>query len=236
MRTSERKNDELRGVSFTPNFLSNPDGSVLVTFGKTKVICNATIEHKVPPFMRGEGKGWITAEYSMLPGATTTRNVREVARGKVGGRTMEIQRLIGRCLRAAIDLEKLGERTLVVDCDVLEADGGTRTASITGAMVAIKLALTKLVEQKVLAELPLKAHIAAVSVGISGGEALLDLDYQEDSAAAVDMNVVMNDQGEFVEIQGTGEEATYTHEQLLEMLALARAGIHQLIALQKEVI
>lgn len=236
MRANKRKNNELRLVEFTPDYIIHPEGSVLVTFGNTKVICTATIENKVPHFMRGQGKGWIAAEYSMLPRATNTRNVREAARGKITGRTMEIQRLIGRALRASIDLEKLGERMILIDCDVIQADGGTRTASITGAMVAMKLALAKLVEQGALQELPLTNHIAAISVGILKGEPILDLDYLEDSAAEVDMNVVMTEKGEFVEIQGTGEEATYTHEQLLQMLALAKEGIEQLIRLQNEII
>lgn len=236
MRANERKNDELRLVEFTPNYIIHPEGSVLVTFGNTKVICTATIENKVPHFMRGKGKGWIAAEYSMLPRATNTRNIREAARGKISGRTMEIQRLIGRALRSALDLEKLGERMILIDCDVIQADGGTRTASITGAMVAMKLALAKLVKQGVLKELPLTHHIAAISVGVLKGEVILDLDYLEDSAAEVDMNIVMTENGEFVEIQGTGEEATYSHDQLLQMLALAKGGIEQLILLQKEII
>jgi len=236
MRANERKNDELRLVEFTPDYIIHPEGSVLVTFGNTKVICTATIENKVPHFMRGKGKGWIAAEYSMLPRATNTRNVREAARGKISGRTMEIQRLIGRALRSALDLEKLGERMILIDCDVIQADGGTRTASITGAMVAMKLALAKLVKQGVLKELPLTHHIAAISVGVLKGEVILDLDYLEDSAAEVDMNIIMTENGEFVEIQGTGEEATYSHDQLLQMLALAKGGIEQLILLQKEII
>jgi len=236
MRASKRKNDELRSVEFIPHYIIHPEGSVLVTFGNTKVICTATIENKVPHFMRGQGKGWITAEYSMLPRATNTRNVRESARGKISGRTMEIQRLIGRALRTTIDLEKLGERMILIDCDVIQADGGTRTASITGAMIAMKLALNKLVEQKSLKELPLKNHIAAISVGILNGEVILDLDYEEDSVAEVDMNVIMTDKGEFVEIQGTGEESTYTHKQLILMLELAKSGIEKLITLQKEIV
>ena len=236
MRANERKNNELRNVEFIPNYIIHPEGSVLVSFGNTKVICTATIENKVPHFMRGKGKGWIAAEYSMLPRSTNTRNVREATRGKIAGRTMEIQRLIGRALRAAIDLDKLGERMILIDCDVIQADGGTRTASITGAMVALKLALAKLVEQKILQELPLKNHIAAISVGILNDEVILDLDFEEDSAAAVDMNIIMTETGEFVEIQGTGEESTYTHEQLLEMLDVAKAGIERLIKLQKEVV
>lgn len=236
MRTNERKLDQLRTIELQPNYIMHPEGAVLVSFGNTKVICTATIENKVPPFMRGQGKGWIAAEYSMLPRATHTRNIRESARGKVGGRTMEIQRLIGRALRAAIDLDKIGERTIMIDCDVIQADGGTRTASITGAMVALKLALQKLVTEGTLKEMPLKHYMAAVSVGIINGEAVLDLDYNEDSKAEVDMNVVMTDAGQFVEVQGTGEEATFTYDQLQDMLKLAKAGIESLIAMQKEIV
>ena len=230
MRTNERKNNELRPVEFIPNYIMHPEGAVLISVGNTKVICTATIENKLPPFMRGQGKGWITAEYSMLPRATNTRNVRESARGKLSGRTMEIQRLIGRSLRAAVDLEKLGERTIWIDCDVIQADGGTRTASITGSVVAMKLAFDKLVAEGVL-----KEHLAAISVGIKDGEVILDLDYEEDSSAEVDMNVIMTESGQFVEIQGTGEEATYSHAELLQMLDVASQGIKQLIEAQKQI-
>lgn len=235
MRTNERKNNELRPVEFIPNYIMHPEGAVLISVGNTKVICTATIENKLPPFMRGQGKGWITAEYSMLPRATNTRNVRESARGKLSGRTMEIQRLIGRSLRAAVDLEKLGERTIWIDCDVIQADGGTRTASITGSVVAMKLAFDKLVAEGVLKESPLKEHLAAISVGIKDGEVILDLDYEEDSNAEVDMNVIMTESGQFVEIQGTGEEATYSHAELLQMLDVASQGIKQLIEAQKQI-
>lgn len=235
MRTNERKNNELRPVEFIPNYIMHPEGAVLISVGNTKVICTATIENKLPPFMRGQGKGWITAEYSMLPRATNTRNVRESARGKLSGRTMEIQRLIGRSLRAAVDLEKLGERTIWIDCDVIQADGGTRTASITGSVVAMKLAFDKLVAEGVLKESPLKEHLAAISVGIKDGEVILDLDYEEDSSAEVDMNVIMTESGQFVEIQGTGEEATYSHSELLQMLDVASQGIQQLIEAQKQI-
>ena len=235
MRTNERKNNELRPVEFIPNYIMHPEGAVLISVGNTKVICTATIENKLPPFMRGRGKGWITAEYSMLPRATNTRNVRESARGKLSGRTMEIQRLIGRSLRAAVDLEKLGERTIWIDCDVIQADGGTRTASITGSVVAMKLAFDKLVAEGVLKESPLKEHLAAISVGIKDGEVILDLDYEEDSSAEVDMNVIMTESGQFVEIQGTGEEATYSHAELLQMLDVASQGIKQLIEAQKQI-
>ncbi len=235
MRTNERKNNELRPVEFIPNYIMHPEGAVLISVGNTKVICTATIENKLPPFMRGQGKGWITAEYSMLPRATNTRNVRESARGKLSGRTMEIQRLIGRSLRAAVDLEKLGERMIWIDCDVIQADGGTRTASITGSVVAMKLAFDKLVAEGVLKESPLKEHLAAISVGIKDGEVILDLDYEEDSSAEVDMNVIMTESGQFVEIQGTGEEATYSHAELLQMLDVASQGIKQLIEAQKQI-
>lgn len=235
MRANERKNNERRMVEFIPHYIMNPEGAVLVSFGNTKVICTATIENKLPPFMRGQGKGWITAEYSMLPRATHTRTIREAARGKVGGRTMEIQRLIGRSLRAAVDLKALGERTVWIDCDVIQADGGTRTASITGAMVALKLAFDRLVADQVLETSPLKEYVAAISVGILNGEVILDLDYEEDSMAEVDMNVIMTESGQFVEIQGTGEEATYSHAELLEMLEVASQGIRELIEIQKQV-
>ena len=235
MRTNERKNNERRTVELIPHYITHPEGAVLVSFGNTKVICTATIENKLPPFMRGQGKGWITAEYSMLPRATNTRNIRESARGKQSGRTMEIQRLIGRSLRAAVDLEALGERTIWIDCDVIQADGGTRTASITGAMVALKLAFDRLVADQVLEKSPLKEYVAAISVGILNGEVILDLDYDEDSVAEVDMNVIMTEGGQFVEIQGTGEEATYSHAELLKMLDVASQGIRELIDLQKQV-
>lgn len=234
MRHDNRERDELRPIQIETGVLKHPEGSVLVSFGDTKVICAATFEDKVPPFLRGQGTGWVTAEYSMLPRATHTRNSRESAKGKISGRTMEIQRLIGRSLRAVVDLEKLGERSLIVDCDVIQADGGTRTASITGAFVALKLAVEKLLTDKVLTEDPLKEHLAAVSVGIlPTDEAVLDLDYVEDFAALVDMNVVMTESGRFVEIQGTGEEATFSADDLSEMLRLGEKGIQALIQQQK---
>ncbi|HAX73267.1 MAG TPA: ribonuclease PH [Firmicutes bacterium] len=236
MRANGRLNTQLRNVEFIPNYIIHPHGSVLISMGNTKVICTATIEDKVPPFMRGEGKGWITAEYSMLPGATSTRNFRESTRGKVSGRTMEIQRLIGRSLRAIVDLEKLGEKTVWIDCDVIQADGGTRTASITGAFLAMKLAFEHLVREGKLAQSPVTEHLAAVSVGILNGEVILDLNYEEDSSAEVDMNVVMTESGQFVEIQGTGEEATYSHTELLQMLEVAKQGIEQLIEAQKQMV
>jgi len=235
MRHDGRKNDELRQVQIVTDFVKHPEGSVLISVGDTKVICNASIEDRVPPFMRGEGKGWITAEYSMLPRATEQRTMRESTKGKISGRTMEIQRLIGRALRAVVDLEKLGEKTIWLDCDVIQADGGTRTASITGSFVAMVLALGKMVEKGELESLPITEFLAATSVGIDpeNGE-ILDLDYVEDSKAAVDMNIVMTSKGEFVELQGTGEEATFTKTQLLKLLELAEDGIRQLFAIQKE--
>lgn len=237
MRIDERKNDELRLVTIETNYLKHPEGSVLVSFGDTKVICNATLETKVPPFMRGQGRGWVHAEYSMLPRATNTRTIREAAKGKLTGRTMEIQRLIARSLRSVVDLEKLGERSITVDCDVIQADGGTRTASITGAFVALKLAVQTLLESGQLVEDPIKENIAAISVGISkAGEAILDLNYVEDSSADVDMNLVMTASGQFVEIQGTGEEATFSNTQLSEMLALGEKGIDELVKIQNQAI
>lgn len=228
----ERK---IRETMITPNYLMHPEGSVLIEMGNTKVICTATIEDKIPSFLRGQEKGWVTAEYSMLPRATQERNVREATRGKLSGRTMEIQRLIGRALRSIIDLEVLGERTVWIDCDVIQADGGTRTASITGAFVALVLACNKLVEEGVLEQLPITDFLAAISVGVlENGELALDLNFEQDSSASVDMNVVMTGSGEFVEIQGTGEETTFTHEQLEGMLNLAKSGIEQLIEVQKE--
>lgn len=232
-RADERKADELRPVKMQTEFLIHPEGSVLITVGQTKVICTATIEEKVPGFLRGQGKGWITAEYAMLPRATGSRNRREASAGKIGGRTMEIQRLIGRALRAVVDLEKLGERTLWLDCDVIQADGGTRTASITGAFVAMVMAISKLE----LTAFPVTDYLAATSVGISTDDgAILDLDYVEDSTAEVDMNLVMTGQGNFVELQGTGEESTFTRAQLNELLDLGETGIRQLIEMQKEIL
>ncbi|WKA59949.1 ribonuclease PH [Planococcus shenhongbingii] len=230
-RIDERKTDELRPVHMEVDYLIHPEGSVLITVGQTKVICTATIEEKVPPFLRGQGKGWVTAEYSMLPRATNSRNRRESSQGKVGGRTMEIQRLIGRALRAVVDLDKLGERTLWIDCDVIQADGGTRTASITGAFVAMVMAIGKLE----LAAFPVTDFLAATSVGIDAENGpILDLNYVEDSSAEVDMNLVMTGAGHFVELQGTGEEATFTRAQLNEMMDLGESGIRQLISMQKE--
>lgn len=233
MRPSKRANDELRPVSFTRNFTKHAEGSVLVAFGDTKVICNASIEDRVPPFLKGQGSGWVTAEYSMLPRATNTRSRREVTAGKQSGRSQEIQRLIGRSLRAAIDLQALGEKTITIDCDVIQADGGTRTASICGAFVALSDAINKLLASRSLKKNPLHGSVAAVSVGIYNGEPVLDLDYAEDSSAETDMNVVMNEAGGFIEIQGTAEGHAFREEELNTMLKYARHGIAQLVDRQK---
>jgi ribonuclease PH len=235
MRHDGRKVDQLRKVDIVNDFVIHPEGSVLISVGNTKVICNASIEDRVPPFMRGEGKGWITAEYSMLPRATEQRTIRESSKGKISGRTMEIQRLIGRALRAVVDLKALGERTIWIDCDVIQADGGTRTASITGAFVAMTVALGKLLNEGKIKALPITDFLAAVSVGVDAehGE-ILDLNYLEDSSAQVDMNVIMTSKGSLVEIQGTGEEATFSRSQLNSMLDLAEQGIQTLIEYQKE--
>lgn len=230
-RIDNRQTNELRPVTVDVEYLIHPEGSVLITVGQTKVICTATIEDKVPGFLRGQGKGWITAEYSMLPRATNSRNRREASAGKIGGRTMEIQRLIGRALRAVVDLEKLGERTLWIDCDVIQADGGTRTASITGAFIAMTMAIGKLE----LSDFPVTDFLAATSVGVTAENGpILDLNYVEDSSAEVDMNLVMTGAGHFVELQGTGEESTFTRAQLNELLDLGEAGIRQLIAMQQD--
>lgn len=237
MRHDGRTADIGRPVTIETDYLIHPEGSVLISVGNTKVICTATIEERVPPFLRGSGQGWVTAEYSMLPRATGQRTQRESSRGKVGGRTMEIQRLIGRAMRAVVDLETLGERTIWIDCDVIQADGGTRTASITGAFVAMCLAVSKLMQEKELKKFPIRDYLAAISVGkTEEGMLILDLDYPEDSAAAVDMNVVMTGAGEFVELQGTGEEATFTRQEMNNLVELAETGIQNLIAIQKEVL
>lgn len=234
MRNDGRTPEALRPVRITRNYLKHAEGSVLVEFGDTKVICTASVEESVPPFLRGKGGGWITAEYSMLPRATHTRSSRESSRGKVGGRTHEIQRLIGRSLRAVADLSLLGERSILIDCDVIQADGGTRTASITGAYVALVDAVSGLLAKGLLAKTPLQASVAAVSVGIVGGEVLLDLNYPEDSAADVDMNFVMTSAGRFVEVQGTAEATPFSVEEMDAMRRLAMAGIEKLLALQQE--
>ncbi len=237
MRHDGRQHDELRPITFDLDFITHPEGSVLITAGNTKVICNASVEDRVPPFLRGGGKGWITAEYSMLPRATNQRTIRESSKGKVSGRTMEIQRLIGRALLAVVDLEKLGERTIWIDCDVIQADGGTRTASITGAFLAMAIAIGKLVKSGVIKTSPVTDYLAAISVGMDKEEGLLlDLNYEEDSAAEVDMNIIMTGSGRFVELQGTGEEATFSREDLNGLLSLAEKGIQTLIQKQKEVL
>ncbi|WP_297446554.1 ribonuclease PH [Desulfurobacterium sp.] len=231
VRPDGRDYDELRPVKITLDYVRYPEGSCLIEVGDTKVICSASVEEKVPPFLKDSGKGWITAEYSMLPRATATRNVREAAKGKLSGRTQEIQRLIGRALRSAVNLEKLGERTVWIDCDVIQADGGTRTASITGAFVALYLALKKLELTDAIS-----SFVAATSVGIVESIPCLDLNYQEDSSAEVDMNVVINEKGEFIEIQGTGEERPFNREELDKLLELAEKGIKGLIEIQKSVL
>ena len=237
-RHDGRAPDQLRPISFTADFAPHATGSVLVAAGNTRVICSAMIEEGVPRWMKDQrvAGGWITAEYSMLPYSTLQRKPRDIAKGKLDGRGVEIQRLIGRSLRAAIDLDVLGPRTLWVDCDVLQADGGTRTASITGACVAVALASRRLVEAKLIEKIPIKKFVAAVSVGIVDGEALVDLDYIEDKDAAVDMNLVMTDDGQFVEVQGAGEESTFTTEQLTRMLELGQRGIAELLAAQQAVL
>ncbi|HEX4023732.1 MAG TPA: ribonuclease PH [Steroidobacteraceae bacterium] len=233
-RRNGRAADKLRPIRFTRRFTSHPEGSVLVEFGETRVLCTASVEEGVPPFLRGKGQGWVTAEYGMLPRATHTRSPREAARGKQTGRSQEIQRLIGRSLRAALDLEALGERTVTLDCDVLQADGGTRTAAITGAYLALADACGQLGSRGVLRASPLHGQIAAVSVGIVRGEPMLDLDYAEDSEAETDMNVVMNNGGGFVEVQGTAEGHAFRRHELDALLNLAASGIGELCGLQAQ--
>lgn len=236
MRSDGRSACSIREVSITRNYTKHAEGSVLVAFGDTKVICTASVEENVPPFLRGKGTGWVTAEYSMLPRATHTRSGREAARGKVGGRTHEIQRLIGRSLRAVTDLTLLGERSVIIDCDVIQADGGTRTASITGAYVALVDAMRLLLERGSLSETPIKEAVAALSVGIVEGEILTDLNYVEDSSAEVDMNFVMTSSNRFVEVQGTAESVPFTIEQMDGMRAAAKDGIQKLFAIQDKVL
>jgi ribonuclease PH len=233
-RPSGRAPDELRQVSFARRHTKHAEGSVLVAYGDTQVLCTASVEESVPPFLRGKGQGWITAEYGMLPRATHTRHAREAARGKQSGRTQEIQRLIGRSLRAVADLKALGERTITLDCDVLQADGGTRTASITGGFVALAEACEQLVRRRLIAASPLHGQIAAVSVGICDGVVVLDLDYDEDSQAETDMNVVMNNGGAFIEVQGTAEGHAFRRHELDALLNLAAEGIGSLFALQAQ--
>lgn len=233
MRASGRATDELRSIQITRRYTRHAEGSVLIEFGDTRVLCTASLEERVPAFLKGKGKGWITAEYGMLPRATHERTQREAARGKQGGRTMEIQRLIGRALRSAVDLTLLGERSVTLDCDVLQADGGTRTASITGACVALADALTALRDKKLVAQNPLRGLVASVSVGLCDGVPVLDLDYAEDCTAETDMNFVMNDALAFIEIQGTAERGSFTGEQMDAMTRLARRGIEKLIEQQR---
>ncbi|MBO1256730.1 ribonuclease PH [Alteromonas sp. 5E99-2] len=233
MRSCGRTVSQIRPVTITRQYTCHAEGSVLVEFGNTKVLCNATVEEGVPRFMKGQGKGWVTAEYSMLPRATHTRSQREAARGKQGGRTLEIQRLIARSLRAAVDLKLLGENTIIIDCDVIQADGGTRTASITGACVALVDALTYLRSKGIIKANPLKHMIAALSVGIVNGEAVADLEYTEDSIAETDMNVVMTETGSLIEVQGTAEGEPFTFDEMDEMLQLAKSGLKELFDIQK---
>ncbi|NMA67848.1 MAG: ribonuclease PH [Desulfitobacterium sp.] len=232
-RFDGREANQLRNVNITRGYTNIPEGSVLIEVGQTRVICMATVEEKVPPFRKGSGEGWVTAEYSMLPRATQTRNPREASRGRLTGRTMEIQRLIGRSLRSIVDLKKLGERTIWLDCDVIQADGGTRTAAITGAYVALVDAVNHLLEKGIIKENPLIDSLAGISVGKVGGVAVLDLAYEEDSQADVDMNVVMTGSGKFVEIQGTAEEIPFSRDELNEFLELAEQGIRELMNIQK---
>jgi len=236
MRPSGRDGDQMRVVRFTPDYTRHAEGSVLVEFGDTRVLCTASVENRVPPWLRGSGGGWVTGEYGMLPRATNTRSSREATRGKQGGRTLEIQRLIGRSLRAIMDLEALGERTITLDCDVIQADGGTRTASISGAYVALSLAIQRMSGNKALARNPVHGQVAAVSVGIYRGAPVLDLDYAEDSEAETDMNVVMNEAGNFIEVQGTAEGHAFTDDEFSAMLGLARKGVAEIITAQNDVL
>ena len=234
MRPSGRANDELRPIKITRHYTKHAEGSVLIECGDTRVICNATVENSVPGFLRGKGKGWVTAEYGMLPRSTGSRMRRESSSGRQGGRTMEIQRLIGRALRASLDTEKLGERTVTIDCDVIQADGGTRTASISGAWVALSDAIQTLQNKGDLKETPIQCQIAAISVGIYEGQAVLDLDYAEDSNAHTDMNIVMNNSGGFIEVQGTAEGVSFSDDELNSMLVLARKGTGEIFTLQTQ--
>ncbi|MDP5255284.1 MULTISPECIES: ribonuclease PH [unclassified Vibrio] len=233
MRPNDRQADQMRPIKITRQYTAYAEGSVLVEFGNTKVLCNASVETSVPRWLKGQGKGWVTAEYGMLPRATHSRTRREAANGKQGGRTMEIQRLIGRSLRAVVDLEAMGECMITVDCDVIQADGGTRTASISGASVAMADAFAHLIKAGKLKKNPMKSHVAAVSVGLLGDDVLCDLEYVEDSAADTDMNVVMTESGAMIEIQGTAEGEPFTHDQLLALLASAKQGISTIVAAQK---
>lgn len=232
-RIDNRLSDELRPVKITRNYLLHPEGSVLIEVGNTKVICSAMIEEKVPPFLKGTGKGWITSEYSMIPGSTKVRKARDINKLKIDGRSQEIQRLIGRSLRSIVDLNALGERTLWIDCDVIQADGGTRTASITGSFVAMVDAFKVLKDKKLIDKIPVKSYVSATSVGIVDGEKVLDLCYLEDSNAMVDMNIVMTDKGEFIEVQGTGEESPFTYNQFMDLVSLASKGCQDLYNIQR---
>lgn len=233
MRQDQRKNEQIRPVRFIDDFIENPLAAVLVEQGRTKVLCTVSLEARVPSFLYGKGRGWLTAEYSMLPGSTGTRKQRDISRLKLDGRSSEIQRLIGRSLRSVVDFEALGENSLIVDCDVIQADGGTRCAAINGGYRALELACRRLLDQGIIASWPLKGQVGAISVGIVGGEAMADLCYLEDSAAQVDMNVIMNEAGEFIEIQGTGEGRTFSRREMDQMLAHAESGIREILALQR---
>jgi ribonuclease PH len=235
-RSNGRSFNQIREIKVTKNYIIHPHGSVLFQMGGTRVLCSASIDNKVPSFLRDKGQGWVTAEYSMLPSSTNTRTTREASKGKLSGRTQEIQRLIGRSLRSIVDLEKLGERTVWIDCDVIQADGGTRCASITGAFIALMLAMKKLKKNGVIDKVPVRDYVAAISVGVVGGKNLLDLDYSEDSEADVDLNIIKTGSGGFVEIQGTAEREPFTDKQMKEMLTLANKGINQLVAIQKKAI
>ena len=233
VRFDGRRRDQVRPVKVTRNFIKHAEGAVLIEMGDTKVICTASVEEKVPPFLKGKGTGWVTAEYAMLPRATHERSPREAVKGKQGGRTLEIQRLVGRALRSVTDLSQLGERSIWIDCDVIQADGGTRTASITGAFIALADACAVLKKRDLVKKIPLTDYLAAISVGKVGGEVMVDLAYTEDSMAEVDMNVVMTGSGQFVEVQGTGEEATFNDQELQALLKLARKGVQQLVQVQQ---
>lgn len=233
-RVDGREHNELRNVKITRNYLLHPDGSVLIEMGNTKVICTALIEEKVPPFLKGKNQGWVTAEYGMLPGSTGTRKIRDSRKGKIDGRSQEIQRLIGRALRSVVDLKGFGERTIWIDCDVIQADGGTRTASITGAFVALMDAFNVLLKNEEIEKIPVNTFVSAISVGIVNDQKILDLCYLEDSNAKVDMNIIMTDEGEFIELQGTGEESPFSMDELLELLSLGSKGCKELIEVQKK--
>lgn len=235
-RPSGRASDELRKLKITKNYIKYAEGSCLIEAGNTKVITTATVENTVPPFMKGKGTGWVTAEYGMIPRSCKTRVAREAAKGKLGGRTMEIQRLIGRSMRSVVDMSKIGERTIWIDCDVIQADGGTRCASITGSFISVILALEAMRKNKLIREIPVSDYVAAVSVGILGGKSVLDLDYDEDSTADVDMNIIMTGDGRFVEIQGTAEREPFTKEDMNKLIALAKKGVDELICAQKKIL